>query len=87
MVRLRPYGGFGQTTLLMLWECWHGAKDIKEIEKQGIPDFNSLDPLYPEICVRGLSTMIPEFEQYVFEKKKHFYKIAFKFYFIFYIQA
>ena len=60
---LRPYGGFGQTTLLMLWECWHGDKHVENIEKQGIPDYNALDPLYPEICVRGLSRMIPEFER------------------------
>lgn len=55
-VHTRPEGGSHSTTLIMLW-TYH----TKPVE----PTFPfATDPLYPEIALRGLSTMIPGLKAY-----------------------
>ncbi len=55
-VHARPEGGPGSTTLLMLW-----AYDVNPVE----PAFPiGVDPLYPEVVLRGLATMIPGLKAY-----------------------
>ncbi|RMF32344.1 MAG: FAD-binding oxidoreductase [Chloroflexi bacterium] len=55
-VHTRPEGGPGSTTLLMLW-----AYDTHPVEPTFPPAF---DPLFPEIVLRGLTTMIPGLRAY-----------------------
>jgi glycine/D-amino acid oxidase-like deaminating enzyme len=55
-VHTRPEGGPGSQTLLMLWE--YGSQFVEPVWP--IP----LDPQYPEVVLRGLSTMIPGLKAY-----------------------
>jgi glycine/D-amino acid oxidase-like deaminating enzyme len=52
----RPEGGTGSSYLLGLWE-YHG---LVQEPSWPLPE----DPLYPEVVVRGLTTMVPGFEVY-----------------------
>jgi glycine/D-amino acid oxidase-like deaminating enzyme len=52
----RPEGGEGSPYLLGLWE-YHG---VVQEPSWPLPD----DPLYPEVVLRGLTTMVPRFELY-----------------------
>jgi glycine/D-amino acid oxidase-like deaminating enzyme len=55
-VHARPEGGPGSTALLILW-----AYEVDPVE----PVFPiNLDPLYPEVVLRGLATMIPGLRAY-----------------------
>lgn len=54
-VHLRPYG---HDSLLLLWDHWHSdvhATEPPELDVQGLID----NEMYPEVCLRGLSKMIP----------------------------
>ena len=53
----RPEGGVDSPYLLALWE-YHG--DVREPEWP-LPE----DPLYPEVVMRGMATMVPELAQYL----------------------
>ncbi len=53
---LRPEGAGANPTLLMLW-----AYETRPVEPAFPPSF---DPLFPEIVLRGLSTMVPRLEDY-----------------------
>jgi len=64
-VHFRPYGGFGQDSVLMLWECWHSNRHIHLIDPAGIPSENDLDPLYAEIILNGMSKVVPGLSQYL----------------------
>ncbi|MBI3359642.1 MAG: FAD-binding oxidoreductase [Chloroflexi bacterium] len=64
-VHLRPEGGPGSSVLLILW-----TYDMAPRE----PVFPTrLDPYYPEILLRGMSTMIPGFAQYFGKAPKSYY--------------
>ena len=53
----RPEGGRGSTWVLGLWE--YGAQPVE-------PTFPvTVDPLYPEAVLRGLSTMVPDLGAYL----------------------
>ncbi len=52
----RPEGGAGSPYLLGLWE-YHG---LVQEPSWPLPE----DPLYPEVVVRGLTTMVPGFDVY-----------------------
>jgi sarcosine oxidase, subunit beta len=52
----RPEGGAGSPYLLGLWE-YHG---LVQEPSWPLPE----DPLYPEVVVRGLTTMVPGFDLY-----------------------
>ena len=52
----RPEGGEGSPYLLGLWE-YHG---VVQEPTWPLPE----DPLYPEVVVRGLTTMVPGFDVY-----------------------
>jgi glycine/D-amino acid oxidase-like deaminating enzyme len=52
----RPEGGAGSPYLLGLWE-YHG---VVQEPSWPLPE----DPLYPEVVVRGLTTMVPGFDVY-----------------------
>ena len=54
---LRPEGGGGSDILLMLW-----AYDAHAVPVVFPPDF---DPLFPEVVLRGLTTMVPGLARYV----------------------
>jgi len=61
-VHTRPEGGFGSQVILMLWEYHTNKRD---------PIFPpTFDPLYPEIVLRGLTTMIPELSRYFGKQPK-----------------
>jgi len=55
-VHTRPEGGPGSTTILILW-------DYHENEIDPVPD-PPLDPMYAEIALRGLATMLPGLRAY-----------------------
>jgi len=58
-VHLRPYA---HDSLLLLWEFWHADVHVADPPPAEPP----LDmDMYPEICLRGLSRMIPGLAQYV----------------------
>jgi hypothetical protein len=59
-VHLRPYG---PDTLLLLWEFWHGDWKVDDRAPNLTPEFDV--EMYPEICVRGLSTMVPGLADYI----------------------
>ena len=56
-VHTRPEGGHGSQTILMLWEYRNQKRD-----PLFPPEF---DPLYPEIVLRGLTSMIPGLSRYI----------------------
>lgn len=56
-VHTRPEGGRDSSTILILWE--YQTKKISPTYP--IP----LDPLYPEIVLRGLTTMVPGLQAYL----------------------
>jgi glycine/D-amino acid oxidase-like deaminating enzyme len=56
-VHTRPEGGYESQIILMLWEYRNQKRD-----PLFPPDF---DPLYPEIVLRGLTTMIPGLSRYI----------------------
>jgi glycine/D-amino acid oxidase-like deaminating enzyme len=56
-VHTRPEGGYGSQVILMLWD-YHNQKSDPLFP----PAF---DPLYPEIVLRGLATMIPGLSRYI----------------------
>jgi len=53
---LRPEGGGGSDILLMLW-----AYDAHSVPVVFPPEF---DPLFPEVVLRGLTTMVPGLARY-----------------------
>jgi glycine/D-amino acid oxidase-like deaminating enzyme len=53
----RPEGGAGSPYVLALWE-YH---DDRREPEWPIPE----DPLYPEVVLRGLTTMVPEMARYL----------------------
>ncbi len=55
-VHTRPEGGPGSTTILILW-------DYHERRTEPVPN-PPLDPLYAEIALRGLATMLPQLRAY-----------------------
>ncbi|MEJ2067814.1 MAG: FAD-dependent oxidoreductase, partial [Deltaproteobacteria bacterium] len=56
-VHAKPEGGSDSTMLLLLW-----TSDTKRVE----PSFPlDIDPRYPEITLRGVSTMIPGMKRYL----------------------
>lgn len=54
---LRPEGGSGSDIVLMLW-----AYDAHAVSPTFPPDF---DPVFPEVVLRGLATMLPGLHAYV----------------------
>jgi glycine/D-amino acid oxidase-like deaminating enzyme len=60
----RPEGGAGATTVLLLWT--YDADPIEPVWP--IP----YDPMYPEIALRGMATMIPDLKAY-FNKLPRFF--------------
>jgi glycine/D-amino acid oxidase-like deaminating enzyme len=56
-VHTRPEGGPESDNIVMLWEF-----DVKEMDvKYPIPE----NPVFPDIVIRGLTTMLPEMEGYI----------------------
>ena len=58
-VHLRPYG---PDTLLLLWEYWHGDWPVGS-PPDLTPGFDV--EMFPEVCVRGLQTMVPGLGSYL----------------------
>jgi sarcosine oxidase subunit beta len=56
-VHLRPEGGGGSDILLMLW-----AYDAHPVPPVFPVEF---DPMFPDVVLRGLATMVPGLEQYI----------------------
>jgi sarcosine oxidase subunit beta len=54
---LRPEGGGGSDILLMLW-----AYDAHPVPPTFPPEF---DPMFPDVVLRGLRTMLPGLERYI----------------------
>ena len=54
---LRPEGGGGSDILLMLW-----AYDAHPVPPVFPPEF---DPMFPDVVLRGLATMLPGLERYI----------------------
>ena len=62
-VHLRPYA---HDSLLLLWEYWHGDWAVSEPPALGPNGEVELDSeMFPEVCVRGLSKMVPGLEAYI----------------------
>lgn len=59
-VHLRPYG---PDTLLLLWEFWHGDWAVDDRAPNLVPEFDV--EMFPEVCIRGLSTMVPSLGDYI----------------------
>ena len=66
---MRPYGA---DSVLMLWEVWHEGREQCGVdlpdEAYRQPDVD--DVLYPDICLRGLSHIVPGLSRCVEEKRK-----------------
>ena len=58
-MHLRPYG---PDTLLLLWEYWHGDWPVGSPPDLA-PTFDV--EMFPEVCVRGLQTMVPGLGSYL----------------------
>ena len=58
-MHLRPYG---PDTLLLLWEYWHGDWPVGS-PPDLTPSFDV--EMFPEVCVRGLQTMVPGLGSYL----------------------
>ena len=58
-MHLRPYG---PDTLLLLWEYWHGDWPVGS-PPDLTPGFDV--EMFPEVCVRGLQTMVPGLGSYL----------------------
>ncbi len=61
---LRPEGGLDATSLLLLWDIHD-----KEVEAVFPPE---LDPMYPEMALRGISTLVPGLKNYIEKLPKPF---------------
>jgi glycine/D-amino acid oxidase-like deaminating enzyme len=59
-VHLRPYG---PDALLLLWEFWHGDWPVDDLSPNLTPEFDV--EMFPEVCIRGLSTMVPDLGNYI----------------------
>lgn len=59
-VHLRPYG---PDALLLLWEYWHGDWPVDDSSPNLTPEFDV--EMFPEVCIRGLSTMVPGLGDYI----------------------
>jgi len=66
---LRPYGGPDSDVLLMLWESWHQHRQPTDVNDDRCHLMRALEEtldheLYPEVVLRGLSTIIPDLAVY-----------------------
>ncbi|MBT6151384.1 MAG: FAD-binding oxidoreductase, partial [Chloroflexi bacterium] len=61
---LRPEGGMEASSLLLLWDV-HDEK----VEAVFPPE---LDPMYPELALRGISTLVPGLKKYIEKMPKPF---------------
>ena len=66
---MRPYGA---DSVLMLWEVWHEGREQCGVdfpdEAYRQPDVDNV--LYPDICLRGLSHIVPGLSRCVEETRK-----------------
>jgi sarcosine oxidase, subunit beta len=61
----RPYGGDGSDAVLLLWEAWHHGVKPSEPPPEDPDGAGYLDHgLYPEVALRGLSSLVPDLAAY-----------------------